>query len=546
MGAPSEGGVADGEPPALPLVLTAAQMRRSDRWAIDTLGLPGLLLMENAGREVARVAVELWREGRAGAPELPGTGRAAARPHVAVLCGAGQNAGDGFVAARHLASAGVPVRVHLTLPFDRLSGDAATSFRALAGLGVVPIDDGAGEADVSAWQARLAGARVIVDAVFGTGLNKDVHGPPAAALAAANQCVAARLAVDLPSGLAADTGQVLGMAFAADVTVTMGARKLALALEPSTPVDRVRVADLGAPVYAPPGGGPYAYLLEEAALRARLPRLAPDAHKGSRGHLLLVAGSVGRTGASLLAAQAALRAGAGLVTVATTGPAQAALDAKVAEVMTARYAEGDDAEPASCDEVSRLAVGKRAVALGPGMPVGPGARALVRRVAAELPLPLVIDADGLNHLGVDFAELLRQAPAPRVLTPHPGEAARLLATTPAAIGADRPGSARELAARSGAIVVLKGARTLVAAPDGSLYVNPAVEPALATAGSGDVLTGVIAALLARGCAALDAALCGVFAHGRAGAMARAALGTSHLVAGDLPLAVARWFELPAG
>jgi NAD(P)H-hydrate epimerase len=235
-----------------------------------------------------------------------------------------------------------------------------------------------------------------------------------------------------------------------------------------------------------------------------------------------------------------MRAGAGLVTVASTAAGQAALDAKVVEVMTARYAAGEDADAGSFEAVSELASRPhvRALALGPGIPTGGVMRALVQRLAAELALPLVLDADGLNLLGDRAADLLASAPAPRVLTPHPGEMARLAGLTTAAVQADRLGVARAFAARSRAVVVLKGARTLVAAPDGTVFINPAAEPALGTAGSGDVLTGVMGALLVQGAQPLAAARAAVFLHGLAGAEAARIWGSPGAVSPDLPDLVA--------
>jgi hydroxyethylthiazole kinase-like uncharacterized protein yjeF len=265
-------------------------------------------------------------------------------------------------------------------------------------------------------------------------------------------------------------------------------------------------------------------------------------HKGTRGHALVIAGSPGKTGAGLLAARGAFRAGAGLCTIASTAAGQAALDAKVIEQMTACYSGGDDADEQSYQQIADLAGRMKAAAVGPGIPAGPGMRALVQRLAVELPLPLVIDADGLTLLAGEAGKLLAGAAAPRVLTPHPGEMARLTGLDTVAVQRDRLGVARALAAASGAVVVLKGARTIVAAPDGEAYINPAADPSLGTAGSGDVLTGVITGLLAQGLAPLDAARAGVFVHGEAAAEARRQLGSRNLMAGDLPDAIARVLE----
>jgi ADP-dependent NAD(P)H-hydrate dehydratase / NAD(P)H-hydrate epimerase len=502
-------------------VLTAAEMRAADAAAAGELGVPTLLLMENAGRGVA----ELARRERGGAPGP-----------VALVCGPGSNGGDGFVAARHLAAAGIPVRVLLVVPAAKVKGDAAIALAAAARL-QVSIEDGSGWSEPAAWRARLDGAAVVVDALFGTGFHGPVRGPAALALEAMNQVQARKLAVDIPSGLDADTGRAAGAVFRADMTATMGAWKIGLAVEAAGPAGQVEVVDLGVPV-ARGEGAARAFLLDGAGVAARLPRRTVDAHKGSSGHLLVVAGSAGKTGAALLVGRAALRGGAGLVTVASTAAGQAALDAKTLEVMTARYADGDDPAAAQATPaIEALGARVQAVAMGPGIPTGGGMQAVVRDLAARLPVPMVIDADGLNALGTDAAAVLANAPAARVLTPHPGEMGRLVGKSIAQVQADRISHARGLASAAGAVVVLKGARTVIAAPDGRVFINPIACGALATAGSGDVLCGLLGALLARRMDPLTAAQVAVYVHGRAGEDLAARFGDGTL-AGDLPDAIA--------
>jgi NAD(P)H-hydrate epimerase len=357
---------------------------------------------------------------------------------------------------------------------------------------------------------------------------------------------ALRVAVDIPSGLDADTGFVRGVAFAAHVTATMACRKLGLVLDPDAPVGRVEVVDLGVPLEAAAEAaqaeGPLCYWLEGEGVARTLPRKGPGGHKGTAGHVLVIAGSAGKTGAALLAARAAMRTGAGLATVATTAAGQAALDAKVVAEMTACYADGDDADEASYARILALAGRMKAAALGPGIPTGPGTAALVRRLVAELPIPMVVDADALNLLAEDAAGVASSSRAARILTPHPGEMARLCGLPIAEIMKDRLGHARRLAQRSHAVVVLKGARTIVATPDGTAHINPTANSALGTAGSGDVLTGVIASLLAQGMEAPAAACAGVFVHGESAEIAIQTLGSHNLMAGDLPDAIARTLE----
>ncbi len=506
------------------LVLTAEQLRYSDKWAVETLGLPGMVLMENAGRGVVRMIQR----------KLKLSGETVRNTRVAVVCGAGQNGGDGFVIARHLAIAGSEVRVLMALPDAVLSGDALTNRDVLLRMGV-SIEACSSDDTEKTWTHRLHGARVIVDAIFGTGLSRPVAGIPAIAIAAMNQHkLAMRVAVDIPSGCDADTGRALGIAVQAHHTGTIAARKLGLSIRPDAPTGDVEVLSLGVPLHTPSDRGPYAHWLETEAIRGLVPRPPLGAHKGTRGHVLLLAGSPGKTGAATLCARSAQRGGAGLVTIAVSASMRAEMDAKVQEAMTIAV---DATDPGAV--VARFS-NYAAAAVGPGMATDSSWKAVVLQLVRDVARPLVVDADALNHLGSAFGSELANAAGPRIVTPHPGEAARLLATTTAAIEADRAGAARRLAREGNCVAVLKGARTLIATPDGTLFINPAADPALATAGSGDVLTGLITALCAQGLSAVDAACVGVFVHAAAATDARAKLGTGNLIAGDLPEAIARW------
>jgi hydroxyethylthiazole kinase-like uncharacterized protein yjeF len=515
--------------PAMTLALTAEQMRSVDRDAPARFGVPTLLLMENAGRGLADVV-------RASA-----SGKVVGL-RVRIVCGAGSNGGDGLVAARHLALARADVSVLLAAPAAKLVGDAALALHALEQLSAVPIRDvsgyGGGDDGRDHLRSLLGDAEVVVDALFGTGLRADVTGAAAAVIDAMNMAPGIKVAVDIPSGTEADSGRTRGIAFRADVTATMGARKLGFSVDPDVAAGRVEVVSLGILIAPPSEMGPFCHYVDVDETLALIPRRRPSGHKGTAGHLLVIAGSAGKTGAALLSARAAMRAGVGLCTLASTAAGQVALDAKVVEVMTARYSDGDDADAGSAARVAALAGGMRALAIGPGIPTGAAMRALVADLAARSPLPMVIDADALNLLGTDAGSLLSGAPAARVLTPHPGEMARLLGTTTAEVQRDRVAAARRLTAETHAVVVLKGARTLIAVADGTIHINPTANPALGTAGAGDVLTGVIGALLAQGVAAPDAARLGVLVHGLAGDRASAAIGGAGMIAGDLPDAVA--------
>ena len=513
------------------LLLTAAQMRAVDSAVIEQLGLPGLVLMENAGRGVADVI----------AGERIVTGL-----EVCIVCGAGQNGGDGFVIARHLLRRGATVRVLLALPRAKVTGEAAVFAKVLHALAPHCIQDLSSESDAKVWQASLAGAAVVVDALFGTGLRSQIAGVPAVAIAAINATNALRVSVDIPSGLDADNGTVHGSAVQAHITATMACRKLGLVLDAGAPVGRIEVVDLGVAAEsvlpAARAIGPLCHWLEPEDIACLLPARPATGHKGTAGHLLVIAGSVGKTGAALLAARAALRSGAGLVTIATSGSARGTLEAKVVSEMTTCYTLGEAADESSFPTLVAQAVRMKAAVLGPGIPTGQGMAELVRRLVTKLAIPMVVDADALNLLGSEAAAVVAKAAAPRILTPHPGEMARLCNCTTSEVAQDRLGLARRLASESGAVVVLKGARTIVAVPEGTAYVNPTANASLGTAGSGDVLSGTIGALLAQGLDSGNAACVGVFLHGAAADEATRALGSGNLIATDLPDAIARACE----
>jgi NAD(P)H-hydrate epimerase len=495
-------------------------MRSLDRPTIETLGIPDEILMEVAGRAVAECAREL----------LPDGGE------VMVVCGAGNNGGDGLVAARHLHLVGIPVRVALLGEERSLRGAAAANWKRARRVGV-PVDG-------PRWRAPARG--VLVDAVFGTGLSRPVAKGAAAALRRINAARAAGegrvrvLAVDLPSGLCADSGAVLGVAVRADATLALGLPKLGLCLEPGRSLaGRVRVARIGI-ADAAPGVAPEAELWTRAAAGARLPARPRDGHKGTFGHALVVAGSEGKSGAAALAALGAGRIGAGLVTIACPAGLNDVLEVKCTEAMTAPVPDTSERALAAGaeDAIAALAAERDAVGLGPGIGRGAETQKLVRALALRIEGPLALDADALFAFRGDPGPLRRRRAA-TVLTPHPGEAARLLGCTAAEVNRDRVGAARRLAAQSGSVVVLKGAATLVATPSGPTLVNPTGGPELASGGTGDVLLGAVVGLLAQGLDARDAAALAAYVHGLAGERVAASTGPAGLLASELA------HELPA-
>ncbi len=502
-------------------IVTAAEMRSIDAATIEEIGIPGAVLMENAGRAVAEdVAEELIGELRARGDESA---------RVAVVCGGGNNGGDGYVAARWLRELGISAVVYLATSEDAVRGDARIHLDAYLQTGgvVLSVADAAALAE---HRAEIESADVLLDCLFGTGLDRSVEGHYAQVIGTINRAAGTVVSVDIPSGLGADRGEVLGVAVTADRTVTMAFLKVGLVGSPGfARCGDVRVAAIGIPRRLAQAQGVRLALLEASDVRPWLPPTRATDHKNRRGHALMVAGSPGKRGAGRLCAWAALRTGAGLVTLASGGGEIAAPD----PVMTAAL------EPGDTETLVDLAAGKRVVAIGPGMPLGEEGRALVVTALARCDAALVLDADGLNHLGTDLARVAA-ARAPVVLTPHPGEAARLLGTDTASIEADRVAAVRRLAEASAAVVVLKGARTLVCdgtTADGFVTVNPTGNEGLATAGSGDVLTGMIAGLIAQGAAVADAARLAVWMHGAAADHLRDSLGVRSMTAADLAEAI---------
>jgi ADP-dependent NAD(P)H-hydrate dehydratase / NAD(P)H-hydrate epimerase len=487
--------------------MTRGQMREYDRLASSRFGVPGIVLMENAGRGAARIAAAMARGGR----------------RVAIVCGPGNNGGDGFVAARHLAAMGLDVHVLLATPRDRISGDALANLAILEAAGAA-IDDVSGAGPASGLPAWLARADLVVDALLGTGVSREVEGHLAGVIEAVNASGVEVLALDVPSGLDADTGRPCGKAVRATATATFGHLKRGLVVHPGVALaGRVHVVPLGAPAAVTGLAGIDGVLLDETLVRALLPRREADTHKGTYGHLLVVAGSAGKTGAAVMAGQSAMRAGAGLVTIATTAEAGPLVESRCMEVMV---------ETLACERVDDLLDGKRAVALGPGLSTAEGISALAASLLGALEVPAVIDADGINILASEPGVLGRVS-SPLVLTPHPGEMARLTGKSVPDIQADRIGAARDAASIFRAVIALKGARTVVAAPDGRVFVNPTGNPGMASGGMGDVLTGLVGGFLAQGLPALDATLLAVHLHGLAGDRGAARLGQHALVATDV-------------
>lgn len=540
--------------------VTAEQMRAMEQETYGKYGIAPLALMENAGRAVAEVAWQLltghgpgdgrlpWRVRVRPSPALPAEGRPGASlplapagrpPRVAVMAGRGNNGGDGLAAARHLHAWGAEVTAFLYTEPDRLSPDAGANYRACAQLGILHVPRADGQCAV---RESLSRADLVIDALLGTGIRGAPREPVAGAIRAVNESGRPVLAVDVPSGVDADTGAVPGDAVRALWTVTFGMPKLGLFLYPAAArTGEVWVAAIGIPGGVVPPGAVVYPLAAPERVGAWLPEPGEDVHKGARGRVLVVGGSRAMPGAVALAARAALRAGAGLVVAAVPEPAGDLVAAQAAEVITRRVPAGPGGGfgPGAAPALGPLVGRSAALAAGPGIGEEAAALALVRDLVRTAGRPIVLDADGIKAFAGEPGAL-REAAAPVVLTPHAGELALLLGTTPEAVQADRPEAVQEAARRTGQVVVLKGPHTLVAAGDANLggqarevWVNLTGNRALATAGSGDVLTGVILALLAQGMRPLEAAVAGVTLHGLAADRLAVRVARDGILAGDL-------------
>jgi hydroxyethylthiazole kinase-like uncharacterized protein yjeF len=478
-------------------IFDAAGMRAADSWAIEQQGIPSLDLMEAAGAAVAEAARDV---------AAPGV--------VRVVCGKGNNGGDGLVAARHLAETGYEVEALLLWPAAELSTDSRVNLERFGGL---VRELSGGEAP-----GALAGSGVVVDAIFGTGFSGAPRAPADAAIEALNGCGAPVVAADIPSGVDASTGEVAGVTATAAITVSFHAAKLGHWIAPGKAcAGELRVAEIGIPGDAPaePAGG----VIGDEVLAAT-PRRQANSTKFDSGEVVVVGGSRGLTGAVCMAAEAAIRVGAGYATVAVPADLESIFELKLTEVMSRGF-EGAEGRlgGASADAILESAHRAAAVVLGPGLGRQGDSLELARAVARGVAVPLLVDADGLNA-HAERLELIAERQAPTVLTPHAGELGRLLGRDSDEVGRHRLASAREAADRSGAIVVLKGDDTIVVEGE-RLAISRGGSPGLATAGTGDVLSGTIGALLARGMEPFAAACAGVHAHQRAGRIAAERLGS---------------------
>jgi NAD(P)H-hydrate epimerase len=501
-------------------VLNTQQMREADRQTIQEIGIPSVVLMENAGRQ-AVAAMEAAYEDLAAS-------------RVAVLCGRGNNGGDGFVVARTLAQRGIEALVFLLGSVADVRGDARTNLEILGRLGVTVVEI----SDAQEWElhfSEISECDLVVDAILGTGFRGPVSGLLETVIADVNGLGIPIVAIDLPTGVSADTHDIDGDAIQASITVTLAAPKLPLVLPPADVYggDLV-IADIGIPASVIEElDGPRVELLTREEMRELVPARAADSHKGDFGRVLVIAGSFGKTGAAHLAALGALKSGAGLVTIATPRSCVAALATMMPEYMTEPLEEtsAGTIDFAAVDRA--LAIKADVIAIGPGVGRDPSTSAFVQAVVERSGVPLVLDADALNALADDPDRFEGRDGVDMIITPHPGEMARLLGVSVEQVQSDRLEHAREFASAHKVHVVLKGHRTIVAGPDGRSFINLTGNAGMATGGTGDLLTGMIAAWFAQLLDAEAASKLAVYLHGAAGDLAEADEGELALLPTDI-------------
>jgi len=498
-------------------IITAQQSRNIDKRAIRDFGIPGLVLMENAASAVM-AEMEQFFDGLAGVK-------------IGIVCGKGNNGGDGLALARRLRIRGITVRVALLASFGAVKSEAKVNLTILRKMDVEILQN----ATVRSLADLISWSDILVDAMLGVGLSSPLKGLYARAVDMINTAGRPVVAIDLPTGVEADTGSILGAAVKADLTVTMALLKRGLVLYPGAEyAGAVRIADIGIPREVIEKEPVSVSLLDHGAVWGVVSNRVPDAHKGDFGHLMVVAGSPGKAGAAVMTAKGALRTGAGLVSVATPNSLVPIIQSGIPEAMCVPSAEsiegtlGLGAEEELLKAVQKMS----ACALGPGLSTHYETVQAVLNFVQRITVPVVIDADGLNAFA-GFTDILRKTKASLIVTPHPGEMGRLLGISSAEVQKDRIGVASSFAKKHNLTVVLKGAATIVATPSGWVYVNTTGNPGMASGGTGDALTGMIGSFLAQGYGASQAACLGVYLHGLAGDLAAKEKGEMAMIAGDL-------------
>ena len=502
-------------------VATAEQMQELDRKSIETYRIPGIVLMENAGKGATEIISNTF-------PDIQ-------NKKIAIVAGKGNNGGDGFVIARYLLNRGISVKVYLLADPKVLRGDAETNFQIFQRMKGEVISVPSSK-DYQKVKKELEKFDLLIDAIFGTGLDAEVRGYYREVIDHLNTLQQPIVAIDIPSGLDANTGKPLGTAIRASLTITFGLPKVGHLLSPGLDyVGEVKLVDIGLPKKLVEEEKIQTFLLEEEEIRGWLsiPR-RPDTHKGDYGHLLVIAGSVGKTGAAAMACEAALRVGAGLVTLAIPKSLNAIMEVKLTEVMTEPLPETPKQTLSlrGFNSILRLCENKKAVIIGPGIGTFKETQSLILKLIKTLDLPIILDADGLTAL----ASQPKTFPIKNrslILTPHPGEMARLIRSTAKEVQEDRIGVSRSFSQSHHVHLVLKGHRSLVATPKGEVFINPTGNPGMASGGTGDVLTGMIGGLICQGFDILQSLQIAVYLHGLAGDDMAQELGEKSLIATDI-------------
>lgn len=479
----------------------AEQMRKLDSAAIHEFGIPGIVLMENAGRKTCDFLVDRY-------------GSLAGKRAI-IFAGPGNNGGDGLVVARHLHQQHAEIVVYLLIDPDKVTGDAKVNLDIVRKL---PIQLHVITSSSSVSDITFSNAAFVIDGLLGTGLKRDVSGHFALAVDAMNSCSVPVASLDIPSGLDTDTGQPLGCCVHADVTYTYGLPKPGHVCYPGKKFcGCLEIIDIGIPPEAVDKAQLHLEILDNKTVSSMLPARLPESHKGTHGHMLVIGGSLGKTGAAILAAKGGLRSGAGLVSLCAPHQVNAIYESALYEAMTVPVKGTGDGAPAFHDysDIHEAMAGKKALVVGPGIGSEPSSMVLIRKIYKESDIPLVIDADGLNALAAEPELIACDRKKVRILTPHPGEMARLTGSTTSEIQTNRINIARDFSMQNKVYLVLKGAASVVSGPDGRVAVNSTGNPGMGVGGMGDVLSGIIGGLLAQEFNPWDAACLGVYGHGMA-------------------------------
>ncbi len=510
-------------------LVKAREMQEMDRETIESFGIPGRVLMENAGRGTFKMIVDLF-------PDI-------ASKKVCVLCGRGNNGGDGFVVARYLMEKGVETDIFLLSSRDRLRGDARANMSLVEKLCAFKKKEGGENRIIQIpdreaflkYKARIIHSDLFVDGIFGTGLNSDVRGFFRDIIDLVNLSNRPVISIDIPSGLNADTGKPCGVSIKAFATASFAFAKPGHILYPGNEfTGKLEVIDIGIPGFIVKKKSPLLHVTKKALVKSFFVPRNSQAHKGNFGHLFIVAGSIGKTGAAALASNAAMACGTGLVTLGIPESLNSVMEPQVVEPMTFPLSEGEKGflSENSFNQIVELSKGKTAIAIGPGIGTKESTEKLVKRLITAIDIPMILDADALNVIAGDI-DILKEKKASVILTPHPGEMARLMHCSTAEIQANRLEIAQNFAMKFDVILVLKGAGTITAMPDGRAFICTKGNSGMASGGMGDALTGIISGFTAQGFSSENAAIAGPYIHGLCGDVLACNRGKFGFTASDM-------------